>query len=156
MIGLVLALALSSTSPCTLPTVAATPKPDATTFVTVVLPAKLDPSGCPQELPHGTRVFKVPRLLFAWSEDEVGTQPNGAQVLSDVFHFQFVNGYGMKVHEDDGHTIVTDECGNSYTLPAGKSLYDPGGEPGFNFAFFAPNQPLTKEFCKAVPDYVVP
>jgi hypothetical protein len=121
-----------------------------------VLPAKIDPTGCPQELPHGTRVFKVPRLVFVWSEDEVEVQPDGTRALVDIFHLQVVNGYNMKVHENDDQTVVVDECGNSYTLPGGKALYHRGGKPGFNFAFFAPNQPPTKEFCKAVPDYVVP
>jgi hypothetical protein len=155
MIGLLLALVLSSPSPCTLSTVGATPTPDAPS-VTVVLPAILDPTGCPQELPHGTRVFKVPSLFFMWGGDEWETRPDGTRVLSYVVHLQPVYGYDMKVHYGDDQTVVVDECGNSHTLPGKKYLYEPDGSPGYSFAFFPPSRPPTKEFCKAVADYVVP
>jgi len=139
MIGLLLALVLSgpSPNPCTLPTVGATPTPDAE-LVTVVLPAALDPSGCPQHLPHGTRVFKIPTILVEFGSGEVS-------------NFTILSGYGFKETHAESTTIYQDECGNAYSLQDVIAV-----KHSWDFAFFEPRLPLTKEFCKAVPDYVVP
>jgi hypothetical protein len=137
VIGLLLALVLSVPSPCTLPTIASTPTPDGE-LVTVVLPAALDPTGCPQQLPHGTRVYKIPSILVEYGSGE-------------VTNFTIFSGYGFTETRQGATTIYRDECGNAYSfLDVIKVKHSSG------LAFSAPNLPLTKEFCKAVPDYVVP
>ncbi len=142
MIGLILALSLASPTPCSLPTVAATPPPTKDS-VSVVLPKSLDPTGCPQLLPHGTRVFKIPTILVESTREANG----GIESTFDV-----ISGYGLKANVDGANTVYTDECGNSYSVPSNSKITRSWDD----FAFFAPDQPLTEQFCKETPDFVVP
>ena len=140
MLAFLTSLALSTSQPCTLPIAegSQTPPPDVA-LASVVLPASLDPTGCAQELAHGTRVFKIPTIVLSWPD-------NGGE------DFTIISGYGFTQRTDGPSAIFEDECGNEFTYPANVSI----DRRSYAFAFFAPSQSLTRKFCKHKPDYVVP
>jgi hypothetical protein len=120
-----------------------TPSPLNSESVEVRLPRSLDPSQQILHLKHGTRVFALKAYMVTYTRTENGSTKDYSELVSDV----------VSIERGKSSLVLTTNDGSSAAFPSDARIES---SPAWAFAFFENGQPVTKQFLRRTPDYVVP